>query len=277
VVGGSTAGVAPAGPTARVRLDIAYEGTDFSGWARQPGRRTVQGVLEDDLSCVLRYDVSLVVAGRTDAGVHASGQVAHTDLPQAYEPSELVRRSARLLPTDVRVLSARVVPDAFDARFSALRRHYLYRISDAPWGAHPLRRHETLSWPRPLDVAAMNEAAALLLGEHDFVAFCKRRVAATSVRELQRLEWRREQDGVLVAYVSADAFCHSMVRSLVGALLAVGEGRRSSDWPRTLLSAGERSSLVVVAPAHGLTLIGVDYPPDDQLAQRAAQTRRRRT
>jgi tRNA pseudouridine38-40 synthase len=175
------------------------------------------------------------------------------------------------------VLAARVVPDAFDARFSALRRHYMYRVSDAPWGAHPLRRHETLSWPRPLDVDAMNEAAALLLGEHDFVAFCKRRAAATSVRELQRLEWRREQDGVLAASVSADAFCHSMVRSLVGSLLAVGEGRRSSDWPRTLLSAGERSSAVVVAPAHGLTLIGVDYPPDDQFAERVAQTRRRRT
>ena len=263
------------GPT-RVRIDIAYDGTGFSGWASQPGRRTVQGVLTDALSLVLRQPVTLTVAGRTDAGVHATGQVAHADLAAGVDSGALVARLARLLPADVRVLAIRPVPPEFDARFGALHRHYAYRVADSLWGVLPLRRFDTLAWPRPLDVAAMNAAAAALLGEHDFVAFCRRREGASTVRELQRLDWQRGPDGVLVAAVSADAFCHNMVRSLVGALLAVGEGRRSAGWPATLLSAGQRCGGVTVAPAHGLTLVGVDYPPDEQLAARAALTRRLR-
>ena len=263
--------------TRRIRLDLGYDGTDFSGWARQPGRRTVCGVLEDTLSLVLRVDVRLTVAGRTDAGVHASGQVAHADLPVSVDPADLPRRLARALPPDVRVFAARVAPPEFDARFAALRRHYEYRVSDADFGAHPLRRLDTVSWPRPLDLAALNAAGALLLGEHDFAAFCKRREGATTVRELQRLTWTREPDGVLVAHVSADAFCHSMVRSLVGALLAVGEGRKPVGWPAAFLTAGTRASEVTVAPAHGLTLVRVDYPADPDLAARAALTRNLRT
>lgn len=257
----------------RVRLDISYDGTDFSGWARQPARRTVCGVLEESLALVLRTDVSLTVAGRTDAGVHATGQVAHADLPAGTEVEGLLRRLARLLPTDVRVRGASVVGVDFDARFSALRRHYAYRVADAPYGADPLRRTDTVAWPRPLDLAALNEASARLLGEHDFAAFCKRRQGATTIRDLQRLEWTRQGDGVAVAWVSADAFCHSMVRSLIGALLAVGEGRRATEWPVTLLGQQRRSSSVTVAPARGLTLIRVDYPEPDQLADRAAMTR----
>ncbi|GGP58195.1 tRNA pseudouridine(38-40) synthase TruA [Saccharothrix coeruleofusca] len=255
-----------------MRLDLAYDGTDFSGWARQPGRRTVCGVLEDTMSTVLREDVTLTVAGRTDAGVHAAGQVAHVDLPSSVDVEGLPKRLARALPPDVRVFAARVVPAAFDARFSALRRHYEYRVSDAPHGAHPLRRLDTLSWPRPLDLTALNEASALLLGEHDFCAFCRRREGATTIRELQRLEWARDGD-VLTAFVSADAFCHSMVRSLVGALLAVGEGRKQPSWPASLLSLTARSSQVTVAPPHGLSLVRVDYPADDELAARAEVTR----
>jgi len=280
----------------RVRLDIAYDGTGFAGWASQPGLRTVQGVLGDALSLVLRSPVMLTVAGRTDAGVHATGQVAHADLPPdlALTPvaptgssallappgssapvdlGGLVRRLARLLPPDVRVLAIRSVPPEFDARFGALRRHYVYRVADQPWGVQPLRRFDTLAWPRPLDEGAMNDAARRLLGEHDFIAFCRRREGASTVRRLQELAWRREPDGVLSAQVSADAFCHNMVRSLVGALLAVGDGRRPAGWPATLLASDRRSSEVTVAPAHGLTLIGVDYPPDDQLAARTALTR----
>ncbi|GAA3461089.1 tRNA pseudouridine(38-40) synthase TruA [Saccharothrix longispora] len=255
-----------------MRLDLAYDGTDFSGWARQPGRRTVCGVLEDTTSTVLRHDVSLTVAGRTDAGVHAAGQVAHADLPSSVDVAALPKRLARALPPDVRVFSARVVPAAFDARFAALRRHYEYRVTDAPSGAHPLRRLDTLSWPRPLDLGALNDASALLLGERDFCAFCRRREGATTIRELQRLVWEREGD-VLTAFVSADAFCHSMVRSLVGALLAVGEGRKPVGWPASLLSLTSRSSAVTVAPPHGLSLVRVDYPADDELAARAAVTR----
>ncbi|MFC3892017.1 tRNA pseudouridine(38-40) synthase TruA [Lentzea rhizosphaerae] len=261
-----------------MRLDLGYDGTEFSGWARQPSRRTVCGVLEDTMSMVLREDVVLTVAGRTDAGVHASGQVAHVDLPSTVDVAGLPRRLARVLPADVRVFSARVVPGAFDARFSALRRHYEYRVTDAAFGADPLRRLDTLAWPRALDVSAMNAAASLLLGEHDFCAFCKRRDGATTIRELQRLELvRGASDGVITAFVSADAFCHSMVRSLVGALLAVGEGRKGLEWPGSLLSLHARSSGVTVAPAHGLSLVRVDFPGDDELAARAEVTRRVRT
>jgi tRNA pseudouridine38-40 synthase len=265
------------GGLVRVRLDFAYDGTDFSGWAAQPGRRTVQGVLAEVLALHGpggRPPEKLVVAGRTDAGVHATNQVAHLEVqPHTDDLDRLVGRWNRMLPPDVRVLSARPVPVEFDARFSALRRHYAYRVADHPFGALPLQRRDTLAWYRPLDVERLNDAAARLLGEHDFVAFCRRREGATTIRELQRLEWVRQDDGVLVGYVSADAFCHSMVRSLVGALLAVGEGRLPTSWPASLLSATTRPSTIAVAAAHGLTLLGVDYPPDDELAARAEHTR----
>lgn len=264
------------GPTARFRLDIAYDGTDFSGWAVQPGRRTVAGVLTGALSAVLRTPVALTVAGRTDAGVHATGQVASADLPADVGPAWLVRRLARILPADVRVTAVTAVPPAFDARFAALRRHYRYRVATAAWGADPLRARDTLAWPHVLDLDAVSTASAALLGEHDFAAFCKRREGATTVRALQRLKWTPGPDGVVEVAVSADAFCHSMVRSLVGALLDVGRGRRAVDWPAGLLLRSQRASDVAVAPAHGLTLVGVDYPPDDELAARAAVTRRLR-
>jgi tRNA pseudouridine38-40 synthase len=231
----------------------------------------VCGVLEDTLAQVFRVpQVRLTVAGRTDAGVHATGQVAHVDLHDLPEPYRL----NRALPADIRILGTRVVPVDFDARFSALRRHYTYRVSDAV--VEPLQRNHIVAWPRPLDVDALNMAAQTLLGTHNFVAFCKRRDGATTIRELQRLDWQRS-GGILSASVSADAFCHSMVRSLVGALLAVGEGRKPADWPATLLTAESRSSTVTVAPAHGLVLTKVDYPPDSQLAARAAETRNVRT
>jgi tRNA pseudouridine38-40 synthase len=236
----------------------------------------VCGELEGALAVVLRGPVALTVAGRTDAGVHASGQVAHADLPVDVDPAWLVRRLARLLPADVRVRAVAPVPAAFDARFSALRRHYRYRLATAPHGAEPLRARDTVSWPHPVDVDAVNAASRGLLGEHDFAAFCKRREGATTVRALQELSWTRDADGVVTAAVAADAFCHSMVRSLVGALLDVGRGRRAVGWPAELLARGGRANEVAVAPAHGLTLVRVDYPPDDELAARAAATRRLR-
>jgi len=260
----------------RLRLDIAYDGTEYSGWARQPLLRTVCGVLEVGLSTVLRTPINLTVAGRTDAGVHAAGQVAHCDIPVEVlpeEPRRLVRRLARLLPTDVRVRGLAVVPHTFDARFSALRRHYTYRLSTAAYGADPLRARDTVSWPHQLDLQRMQDASTLLLGEHDFAAFCRRRVGASTVRGLQRLQWAAHGGDVLTADVSADAFCHSMVRSLVGALLTVGEGRRDAAWIAELLTADARSSAVTVAPAHGLTLIAVDYPSVSELAERAEVTR----
>ncbi|MDQ3988701.1 MAG: tRNA pseudouridine(38-40) synthase TruA [Actinomycetota bacterium] len=255
-------------------MDIAYDGTGFAGWARQPGLRTVQGALEEALATLLRAPVTLVVAGRTDAGVHATGQVAHVDVPDpAPDVDELGHRLARLLAPDVRVLSVHSAPPGFDARFSALRRHYHYRVCDDRGGVDPLRRHDTLAWYRGLDLAAMNAASATLLGEHDFAAFCRRRERATTIRTLQRFEWTRPEPHLLVAHVAADAFCHSMVRSLVGALLAVGDRRQPVRWPAFLLAGTERSSEVQVAPAHGLTLVEVTYPPDAELAARAETTR----
>jgi len=266
----------------RLRLDVGYDGSGFSGWAVQPGRRTVAGVLGEALTTLLGAGrvTGLTVAGRTDAGVHATGQVCHLDLPTEVwrrQADVLLHRLARLLPADVRVRAITEVPSDFDARFSAIFRRYEYRVTDAPYGADPLRRHEVLAWPRPLDLAALNQAAAGLLGEHDFAAYCRRKEHATTVREVTRLDWRRESDHLLVATVQADAFCQSMVRSLVGAMLAVGDGRRPVDWPGRLLERRERAGEVTVAPPHGLTLVEVGYPGDPaEYAERARQTRRLR-
>ncbi|CQD06971.1 tRNA pseudouridine synthase A [Mycobacterium lentiflavum] len=274
----------------RLRLDIAYDGTDFAGWATQAGQRTVAGVIDDALTTVFRTPVKLWAAGRTDTGVHATGQVAHVDvpaaaLPHAYPRSPragdpeflpLLRRLGRFLPTDVRVLGIARAPAGFDARFSALRRHYEYRLSTAAYGVQPRQARYITAWPRDLDVEAMSIASRDLLGLNDFAAFCRYRTGATTIRDLQRLDWSRDGD-LITAHVTADAFCWQMVRSLVGALLAVGEHRRSAQWCRELLSAPARSSDFAAAPAQGLTLVGVDYPPDDELASRILITRDLRT
>jgi tRNA pseudouridine38-40 synthase len=259
----------------RVRLDLAYDGTAFGGWAHQPGRRTVQGVLESALAVLVRAPAPrLTVAGRTDAGVHARGQVAHVDVPGAVAQDRLLlRRLNGLLPDDVRVHRADRAPEGFDARFSAVWRRYRYRVADSSQAVDPLRRADTLAWPRRLDLEALQQASAPLVGLHDFAAFCRRREGATTVRGMQALDWDRAGDGVLEAVVQADAFCHSMVRSLVGALVAVGEGRRPVDWPGSLLTLGARSSQVAVVPPHGLVLEAVGYPTEDLLLARQAVTR----
>jgi tRNA pseudouridine38-40 synthase len=267
--------------TVRLRLDVSYDGADFSGWAAQPTRRTVAGVLTEAFARLIGADtpLGLTVAGRTDAGVHATGQVCHVDLPaDSWEQlsGSLLRRLAALMPPDARVRAITEVPPTFDARFSATFRRYEYRVADTPWGPEPLRRYDTLGWVRPLDLDLLNAAAAGLLGEHDYAAYCKRKEHATTVRAINRLDWRRDPDGILVATVQADAFCQSMVRSLVGAMLAVGDGRRTPEWPATLLTMRERSSEVTVAPAHGLTLIAVGYPAETEYATRAEATRRLR-
>lgn len=283
--------------TVRIRLDLSYDGTGFAGWARQPGLRTVQGTLEEGLATVLRTErlgvpaPRLTVAGRTDAGVHARGQVAHVDLDTAaWEgvvgrsgrgPAEaLVRRLAGVLPQDVVVHRADVAPSGFDARFSALERRYRYRLADDDASRDPLRRSHVVRHARPLDVAAMSRAVAPLVGLHDFSAFCRPREGATAVRTLADLAWERPDDGpdrgLVVATVVADAFCHHMVRALVGASLAVGEGRRDVGWLAGLLEGTWGDMSEALAPPHGLTLEGVGYPADGDLASRAAQTRARR-
>nr|WP_196790709.1 tRNA pseudouridine(38-40) synthase TruA [Motilibacter aurantiacus] len=255
---------------------MGYDGTAYAGWARQPGQRTVQGTLEEALGLVWREPVQLTVAGRTDAGVHARGQVCHVDAPAeawARTGATLVRRLARMLPDDIRVRRAAPAPPGFDARFSAVSRRYAYRVRDDDSTADPLERGWVLRHPRPLDLPALQLASRLLLGEHDFAAYCKPREGATTVRELLSLEWERDATGRAVATLVADAFCHSMVRALMGGLLAVGDGRRDVEWPRRVLDAGLRDPGVAVAPAHGLVLEEVRYPADDQLAARATTAR----
>ena len=273
----------------RVRLDLAYDGADFVGWAAQPGLRSVQGEIEAALVTVLRLDerVPLTVAGRTDSGVHARGQVAHVDVPTAAfeaapgrsgrSPEEaLQRRLGGLLPPDIVVHRVSRAPDGFDARFSAIWRRYSYTVVDADGRRDPWQRGSQLWHPRQLDVDAMDAAAQRLVGEHDFLAYCKPREGATTIRTLLDFAWRR-RDGLVLAEVRADAFCHSMVRSLVGATLAVGEGRWETDRPGELLERAQRDSTVMVVPPHGLVLEEVAYPPEHRLADRAAVARSMRT
>jgi tRNA pseudouridine38-40 synthase len=267
----------------RVRLDLSYDGKDFSGWAKQAaGRRTVQGEIEDALRTVTRSSATyeLTVAGRTDAGVHARGQVAHVDLPQDVwdeHREKLLNRLAGRLSRDVRVRRVAEAPAGFNARFSAVWRRYAYRVTDNPGGVDPLLRGHVLWHDWPLDVAAMNAASAGLVGEYDFAAYCKKRAGATTIRTLQRLEWERDAFGVITATVRADAFCHNMVRSLVGALLFVGDGHRPVEWPAKVLATGVRDSAVHVVQPHGLTLEEVGYPADGLLAARNREARNKRS
>jgi tRNA pseudouridine38-40 synthase len=283
--------VADSGQVVRLRLDLAYDGTAFSGWAAQPGRRTVETELETALRTLFRApELRLVVAGRTDAGVHAIGQVAHCDVPAARWatitnapsgangsravglPDRGLRRLRGLLPPDITVFRLHPAPAGFDARFAAIWRRYRYRITDADWGADPLRRYDTAVWRHSLDADAMASAAQALLGLNDFAAYCRRREGATTVRILQELSVVRAAELIEIT-VRADAFCHSMVRSLVGALAAVGDGTEDPSWPASLLTLSMRADAVTVAPARGLTLLEVGYPADDQLAVRAREAR----
>ena len=279
---------APLVPTApvRLRVDFAYDGTDFSGWAAQPGRRTVEDTLATAWRTILRSDLAprLTVAGRTDAGVHARGAVCHLDvveddlarLPGRSDRAPVQAAVSRLngvLPDDLVVRFVRVAPDGFDARFSALERRYRYRLLDDPARLDPLRRRDTTVVRRPLDPKRMQEACAGLVGLHDFAAFCKQREGATTIRTLLEYSWVRDDEGVLVATVRADAFCHSMVRALIGGAVPVGEGRRDGAWLRDVLVGARRDPGVAVMPPHGLSLDEVRYPPDEELAGRARAAR----
>jgi tRNA pseudouridine38-40 synthase len=260
----------------RLRLDLSYDGTNFSGWAIQPDRRTVQQCVEEAIRTVAQAKAETIVAGRTDAGVHATGQVIHVDLPESLELSDLAYKLNRILDEDIRINEIQIAPPAFHARFSALRRYYEYRILDENRVIPPLARFNTASWYRPLDVDQMNHASALLLGTHDFAAFCKFREGATTIRTLETYQWRRDRNGYLVGDVVADAFCYSMVRNLVGAIVCVADGRKESDWISTLLENKERVSDSLVFPARGLSLYKVDYPDGAELLERAAKTVARR-
>lgn len=278
----------------RIRLDLAYDGTDFAGWAKQPGLRTVQGTLEAGLAKVLRSvaygidELPVTVAGRTDAGVHARGQVVHFDVPVAAwqalpgrsdrTPEQaLLDRLAGVLPSDIAATRAMIAPTGFDARFSALSRTYEYRIADRVSLWDPLLRNHVLHYRRTLDAEAMHAAMQPLLGLRDFAAFCRPREGATTIRDLLEFDWRRGENGLVVGTITADAFCHNLVRALVGAAIAVGEGRKPVYWPREVLEAGRRELAAAVVPPHGLTLEYVSYPPDHELAERAERIRAKRS
>ena len=275
----------------RIRIDLAYNGTDFVGWATQPGLRSVQGLLEDALARLVREPIRVTVAGRTDAGVHARGQVVHADLPRARwegfpgrsdrtPGGALTEKLNALLPRDVVVYTCAPAPEGFDARFSALYRTYNYRIADDISLRDPLTS-QFVYWQRyPLDVERMELACAPLVGLRDFAAFCKPRPGASTIRELKELRWERvtsgPDTGLVRATIVADAFCHNMVRALVGASIDVGQGLKEIDWPARMLKSKSRvNSSAVVAP-NGLTLEHVAYPADDQLAARAEAIRARR-
>ena len=266
----------------RFRIDFSYDGTDFSGWARQPDQRTVQGEMETAISGLTRNKVELIVAGRTDAGVHATFQVAHVDLPERdkygkeWKTQDLVYRLNRMLPEEIRITSISLAPAFFHARFSALRRTYIYKIADGQRQVDPLKRFDIVPWYRHLDISRMNDASSRLLGEHDFATFCKPGGSGTTIRRLEKFHWERVGDGTLIATVAADAFCYSMVRNIVGAVVCVGEGRFEPEWISALLQNKTRVSESMVFPARGLTLVGVDYPSEADLQARASITIRRR-
>lgn len=273
------------GGLCRFRIDLAYDGTDFAGWAKQPGLRTVQGELESALTQVFGEDETgfgMRVAGRTDAGVHASHQVCHIDLNdeqlQRMGRTPLsAKRLNGLLAEDIRVLAVAEAPAGFDARFGATGRSYEYLIADAQCPPNPKQVRYVLEVPKSLDVALMAETARSLTGLRDFGAFCKPREGATTIRNLRQLEVSRRASREISVQLEADAFCHNMVRALVGALIAVGEGRLDVEQLVDIQKAATRTSKFKVVEPKGLTLSGISYPDDADLEKQAAKARNKRS
>ena len=248
----------------RLRVDLTYEGTNFSGWAKQPNERTVQEEVEKALGTITQTKVATIVAGRTDAGVHAKHQVIHTDLPAQTDINNLAFRLNQILDADIRVLTAQWAPVNFHARFTAISRTYQYKIIDAGKVTAPLDRHDSTEWFRPLDIELMNSGSKLLLGVHDFFAFCKFREGGSTIKNLLTFNWYRDEKDVVICEISADSFRYNMVRNLVGAAVCVGEGRFKPEWMFDTLKNKERIPDSYVFPAKGLTLISVQYPPVEQ-------------
>ncbi len=249
---------------ARLRVDLTYDGTNFSGWAKQPNQRTIQEVFEKSLSTILRTPVATIVAGRTDAGVHANHQVLHTDIPDKSQIDNLTFRLNQLLPEDIRVLSTTWAPPNFHARFTPISRTYQYKIIDGGQVTTPLNRSDSVEWFRKLDTNLMNLGSNLLLGEHDFFAYCRYREGGSTIKNLIKFEWRRDENSTVIGEIQANSFRYNMVRNLVGAAVCVGEGRFEPNWMRKVLDEKIRVSDSYVFPAKGLTLISISYPTEDQ-------------
>ena len=257
----------------RLKIDLAYDGTNFAGWAKQPDQRTVQEEIESAISRLVRNKTDSIVAGRTDAGVHATHQIIHVDVPEiGLEIENFGYLLNRFLAADIRINSVVEAPPNFHARFSAVNRQYIYKILDGGLQLPPLQRFDVATWFRPLEVEALNLASAQMLGYRDFAAFCKFREGSTTIRTLTKFRWHRDQSGYLIAEVVADAFCYSMVRNLVGAAVCVGEGRYPKEWMAQMLENKVRISDSYVFPSRGLTLTSVDYPPNEELLGRISLT-----
>ena len=267
--------LAPESGFFRIRIDLSYDGTNFYGWGKQADRRTVQGELEAALFTLFQRDLDTVVAGRTDAGVHASGQVCHVDVPE-NDYTDIAYRLNRILNDEIRIKSVSRVSDDFHARFGALRRHYIYKIKDGNGFIEPTARLDVTPWYRHLNVDLMNQAAATLIGENDFFSYARFREKATTTRDLQRFEFERDANGLILAHVTADAFLYNMVRALIGTMVYIGEGRFPITWAKEVLDQRERPSDSVVFPAKGLTFVGVDYPADSELKSRILKTMQHR-
>lgn len=304
----------------RLRIDLAYDGGAFYGWARQPHLRTVQGEIESALHTVLRIpddDIAnplrLTVAGRTDTGVHASHQVCHLDIEphvldscighmQVNGIAALRHRLTHVLPNDIAIHNISRAPDGFDARFSALERTYVYRIADATSVIDPRMRGCVLAVDYSLDVDAMNQAAALTVGLHDFGSFATPNPGGTTIREVKTAYWHRVrqealtqigdvdsstkiatystpfmESGLLCFTIVADAFAHNMVRSLVNACVKVGQGKKDIEWFASKMDTPVREGSTGPIAAFGLTLEHVAYPADALLASRANAIRAKRT
>ena len=303
----------------RLRLDLAYDGGAFYGWARQPTLRTVQGELEQALHTILRVPADdpdeplrLTVAGRTDTGVHALHQVCHLDVGEATldrcvghmgvpAPEALFRRLSRMVPDDIAIHAVSVAPEGFDARFSALERTYVYRICDDARPVDPRMRGFVLALDDRLDLDAMNAAAAMTIGLHDFGSFATPNPGGTTIREVKRAHWSRipvsplvpgasggagtaggytvpaAESGLVCFTIVADAFARNMVRSLVNACVKVGQGRKDLDWFAEKMATPLREGSTGPIAPQGLTLEHVAYPAADQLAARAEAIRAKRT
>lgn len=298
-------------PRVRVRLDFAYDGGPFAGWAKQPGLITVQGVLEEALALIFRSPVYTTVAGRTDAGVHALHQVVHFDLAtDAWErlpgrsqdaPASALRRKLRgalsraladaeaelgipsrlqgYMQRAITVSSCQEVPADFDARFSALERSYRYLLEDGQEekGSNPLNRQIAWQINPVLDIDLMNRAAQNLLGLNDFLSFCKPREGSTTIRELRELRFERRTDGLIEASIRADAFCHNMVRTLIASLVMVGEGKKDEPWLISRIEEPVRDSQVRLAAPRGLALAAITYPEASGYAAQSEKARNLRT
>jgi tRNA pseudouridine38-40 synthase len=252
----------------RLRIDLSYDGTNFAGWAKQPDQRTLQEEIEHALTVLTQSSIATIVAGRTDAGVHADHQVIHTDVPDKTDITNFTFRLNQLLDEDIRINSVVYAPVNFHARFTASARTYKYKIIDGGRVTPPLDRYDTADWFRDLNIALMNQGSQLLLGEHDFFAFCKFREGGTTIRNLLQFDWARDEKNYLVATIKAESFRYNMVRNLVGAAVCVGEKRFEPEWMLKTLEDKVRIPDSYVFPAKGLTLVSVEYPAESEYLTR---------